>query len=51
MPPLVSFLTPALLLLAAACWFSWEKLADTELKRIRDEAKWLHEMDKLQSAS
>jgi hypothetical protein len=48
---LSAFFTPTLLLLAAACWFSWEKLADTELKRIRDQAKWLHEMDKLQSAS
>jgi len=46
-----AFFTPTLLLLAAACWFAWEKLADTELKRIRDQAKLLHEMDELESAS
>ncbi|MBA3916376.1 MAG: hypothetical protein H0X25_21530 [Acidobacteriales bacterium] len=35
--------TATLLLLALGCWFSWERLADTELKRIRDQAKWLRE--------
>ena len=45
------FLTPTLLLVAAACWFSWEKLADTELKVIRDQAEWLRETEKLPSSS
>ena len=45
--PLGSFsaaLTPAFLLLAAGCWFAWEKLAVTELKRIRDQAELLRGM-------
>lgn len=37
--------TPILLLLAAGCWFSWEKLADTELKRTKDQAKLLREIE------
>lgn len=40
---LSAFVTPTLLLLALVSWFSWEKLFDTELKRIRNQAKWLHE--------
>ena len=40
-----AFLTSLLLLLALGCWLAWEKLADTELRRIRDQAKLLKEMD------
>jgi hypothetical protein len=40
---LSAFATPTFLLLAGASWFSWEKLADTELRRIKDQAKWLRE--------
>jgi hypothetical protein len=39
-----AFVTPTLLLLGVACWFAWEKLADTELKRIRDQAEWLRSL-------
>jgi hypothetical protein len=42
---LSAFLTPVLVLLALGCWLAWEKLADTELKRMRDQAKLLQEMD------
>ena len=37
--------TSALILLGVGCWLAWEKLADTELKRVRDQARVLRELD------
>ena len=42
---LSAFVTPMLLLLASGCWLAWEKLAETELKRIRDQATLLRELE------
>lgn len=39
------FATPMLILFAIASWFAWEKLYDTELRRIRDQANLLREID------
>ena len=39
------FATPALILLAFASLFAWEKLYDTELKRMKDQAQLLRDID------
>jgi hypothetical protein len=36
-----AFITPTLLLLAFGCWFAWEKLTDTEMKRVHTQAEFL----------